>query len=99
MEDFMEFDIVVHHYDKEAEKLENMGIDAPKQEKIVKYLFKSRDIIEVRQTFVEYEEEDYDSVVVSYNVGGNCYVTPPLLVSYDNFKKRYDEYYKKGIEA
>lgn len=99
MEDYMEFDIVVHQWDKDVEKLENMGIDAPKEEKIVKYLFKSRDIVEIRQSFVEYLDENYDAVVVSYNVGGTCYVTPPLLVSYDNFKIKYDEYYKKGAKT
>lgn len=99
MEDFMEFDIVVHHYNSETERLENLGIDAPKDEKIVKYSFKATDLIELRQTYVEYEGETYDSVVVSYDVKGTCYVTPPLLVSYENFKTQYNEHYKKSIEA
>lgn len=99
MEEFMEFDIVVHQYDSTTEKLEGMGIDAPKEEKIVKYSFKGDDLIEIRQTFVEYEGDNYDSVVVSYNVAGVCYMTPPLLVSYEKFKTQYNEHYKKSTKT
>ena len=93
MEDkFLEFDVVIYYVDEQTRKFEEMGLEPVKEERIVKYSFDATKVLEIRQTFVNYKEEPVDAVVVTW---GDNYETPPLMISYDEFKVKYNEYYKK----
>lgn len=89
--------------DKEIERYEDFNIPIPEEsqmEKIVLYSFKPYEIIEVRETFVTYEDEWQPAVAITYSSkDGNVFYTPALLVSYTEFKKRLNEYYKEDVKT
>ena len=98
MEKLIEFSCVVYLTDSEEdEKLQEMGVqvNSARKEKIVRYSFNPTLITEVRETFVKYEGEWYDAVIVTFTE--NNYETPPLVITYDEFKQRINEHNKKNI--
>lgn len=108
MEELLEFNVVAYlknkKHNQELEKLKEMGVPVPeeeeKEEKLVKYSFNPKTIIEYRQSFVEYMGEWRDATVVSFT--DHVYETPPLLIHYDMFKqklKEWNETNKKTNEA
>lgn len=101
----MEFDCIVYLMDdkseEELEKYENLGIELPEEEeyedqKIVKYSFDASNIVEIRQTFIKYKDNFMDAVCVTFLMDRVPSTTPPLLISYNNFKEKLNEYNKKG---
>lgn len=109
MERLLEYTVVTYLRDdkakEEQDKYREMGIpmdseEVEKEERLLKYCFDPSEVIEVRQTFVTYQGRWEDAVVVS--ITNKLYETPPLLVSYDEFKKdlkEWNETYKKTNET
>jgi hypothetical protein len=100
----LEFEIVVYlkdgaGYKEEEERLQFLGIKKKEEEikvdKIVNYAFCPDKIIEVRDTFVTYNETWEKAIVCVYISGKYNYETPPLLTTYEEFKTKLDEYYKE----
>lgn len=109
MEELLEFDCVIYlnntKENQEAEKLRDMGINVPeedgtKEEKIVKYSFNAKNIVEVRETFVEYQNEWQPAVCVMFGALDRVMTeTPPLLTTYGEFKRRLNEYNKESTKT
>lgn len=104
MEEQLEFEVVIYLKDSskdlEVEKYLDMGIDyvpEEQEERIVKYSFNPTKILEVRQTFVKYRGDWRDSVIVTY--GDDNFETPPLLATFEEFKRKVNEHNKKIIET
>lgn len=104
MEEQLEFEVVIYLKDSskdlEIEKYLDMGIDIPEEEleeRIVKYSFNPTKILEVRQTFVKYRGDWRDAVIVTY--GDRDFETPPLLTTFEEFKRKVNEHNKKIIKT
>lgn len=100
MNKMLEFEVLVILQDDQTQKWENMGIipsEDSMEQRFVKYSFDPSTIVEMRQTFVKYQEEWLDAVVCTFTE--NNFETPPLLVHYDKFKRMLDEYNKESTEA
>ena len=100
MNKMLEFEVLVILQDDQTQKWENMGIIPSEdsiEQRFVKYAFDPSTIVEMRQTFVKYQEEWLDAVVCTFTE--NNFETPPLLVHYNKFKRMLDEYNKESTEA
>ena len=100
MDNLIEFKILVILQNDNIQKLLDMGIEPSEEttdQKFVKYSFDPTNIVEVRQTYVEYKGEWLDAVVVTFTE--NNYETPPLLVHYDKFKTMINEHNTKSTET
>lgn len=103
----MEFDYVIYlNNTKEQEsnsKLRELGLEVTesdlKEERIAKFSFDVSSIAEIRETFVDYNDS-WESAVCCVYVCNNVTIdTPPLLIGYEEFKKRIDEYNKESIKT
>ena len=107
----LEYNVIVsfrnsQKQEEENERLRDLGLpidDTPQRpERMVKYSFCPEDIVEYRQTFITFRDQEMDGVVCMFT---NQYVheTPILLVHYDQFEKDLEKYYeqydKKEFEA
>lgn len=104
MKNLLEFEVVVYLKDDKSEEelssLENLGISLQQQEeesddKIVKYSFIPDSIIEIRQSFVKYNDRWEDAVICGFTKNKYNFETPPLLTTYEEFKTKLDEYHKE----
>lgn len=106
MSKYLEYDVVIYleksqEEKQELEKLKEMGIpvskeDQEKEEKTAKYSFDPSTIVEMRQTYVKFMGEFRDAVVVSFTK--HIYETPPLLVTYEQFKKDLKVWHENNKE-
>jgi len=106
MESLLEFNCIVYlkndEADSQAEKFVDMGIPVPEEieeqeERIVKYSFDASNIAEVRETFIKYKGEWEDAVCATFAMTDKVITeTPPLLVSYEEFKRKVNEYNQKS---
>lgn len=110
MDRLLEYKVVAYLKDdkakEEQEKYREMGItmdseEEQQEEKLVSYAFDPSTILEVRQTFVMYQNRWEDATIVVIGKSTH-YDSPPLLVHYDEFKKdlkEWNETNKKINEA
>lgn len=99
----LEFEVVIYQIPSieesdEIERLKDLGIyssdnEEEKKEKLVRYSFKPEAIIEYRESIVKYRNKDHEGVVCLYNAGRYNYETPVLLISYDEFERKIEQYY------
>lgn len=98
----LEFNVVVQMKTAPDSILEELGIEQEenREERIVTYAFNPDTILEIRESFVMYKEEWTDATVCTLGVEGSpVYETPLLLISYEDFKQRVNEYYKEVVKS
>lgn len=110
MENLLEYKVVIYlnnaKAEEQAEKYRDLGIQIPEEEqeveeKIVKYSFNiSGEIVEIRETFVKYLSEWLPAICVSFTTKEGTFIdTPPLLVTYEEFKRNLNEHNKKNTQV
>lgn len=106
MERLIEFNCIVYlkndKAQEEVRKFEDMGMTFPveeqeNEEKIVKYSFDASKIAEIRETFIKYKGEWQNAVCATFAMTDKVITeTPPLLISYEDFKRKVNEHNQKN---